>query len=303
MVKRYLLDVIIVSFNTATLLRQALQSVQTEVVENNIKEGTRITVIDNASTDGTSQMVRKNFPGVSLIVNNKNTGFAKANNQAIRKTSGKYILLLNSDAIVGKKAINALINELEINSKAGGSGPRLVNFDGGNQPSFGFFPTPWRVLFWMLFIDDIKFISDFFKPYHARHDFFYRRRRTVDWLSGACILVRREAFEKAGLFDESIFMYGEEVEFFYRMKKSGFEAIFTPNAIVRHKKGGSGRGTESGIVEEYLFIVHFYRIYFPGLVVPVRFLLKLGALLRMILFAIIGPTKKVSLYAKAFKVA
>ena len=156
----------------------------------------------------------------------------------------------------------------------------------------------------MSFLDDIPLIAKAVKPYHMENKNFYKMDQEVDWVSGACFMVRRKAIERAGLLDEKIFMYGEEMEWCYRIKKSGYEVFYTSTAEIFHYKGGSSDNPEtSGIDQEFSSLIYFYREHKPFWQMPIlKGLLMFGALLRIGLFGIIRkyPTR-IAIYAKAFK--
>ena len=153
----------------------------------------------------------------------------------------------------------------------------------------------------MFFLDDLPVISKFVRPYHASRREWYQDQHEVGWVKGAALLFRRDAVKSAGLLDEKIFMYGEEVEWCFRITERGGKIIFDPQSEITHIGGGSQKGPESAIIGEYRFIIYFFRKYHPGQFTQVRFLLKCGALLRLILFGIIGRFPEASIYAKALK--
>lgn len=297
------LSIIIVSFNTSDLLRKCLNRVYKSLSFGKIEKTSEVIVVDNASSDGSVEMVKKNFPKVLIIKNSNNLGFAKANNQGIKKSTGKFILLLNSDTEVEKDALSNLLHKIKSENR-GVVGGKLLNPDGFTQSSAGFLPNLSKVFFWMFFIDDIPILSKFIKPYHIEDKSFYEKEQLVDWVSGACFLFRREIIERVGLMDENIFMYGEELEWCYRIKKVGFQIVYVPDAHVLHHKGASSQGA-GGILEEFQAIIYLYKKHKPRWELPlVRLLLKIGALLRIIIFGIIGKYKtRLPTYAKAFKLA
>ena len=298
------LEVIIVSFNTAGLLNNCLKSLFDKLKKENLQKNTKVTVVDNASIDNSLSIVKKNFPQVNIIANKTNSGFASANNQAIRKSSAEYILLLNSDTIVLENSLSLLIKEISINKKVIAVGPRLLNKDGSIQQSFGFSPTFFRIFSWMLFIDDLPVFKNIIHPYHAQGSYWYKTKREVDWVSGAVILFKREIIKKIGLLDEKIFMYGEEVEWCYRIRKNKGLIIYFPDAQITHLGGGSQIIPGSNIIKEFESIIYFYQKHNKDFLIIVRYLLKIGALLRLILFGIIGfNPAKITLYAKAYKLA
>ena len=263
-------------------------------------------VVDNASSDESLKTLKENFPRVTLIENKENVGFAKANNQAILKSKGEYILLLNTDARVNDRAIEKSIEDFKKDKSLGVVGGKLVYEDRTLQKSAGFFPTLISVFNWMFFVDDIPLLNHFLKPYHVENSGFYKKSQNVDWVSGAYFMARKEVVDKIGLLDESLFMYGEEVEWCFRIKWAGYEVKLDPSIQIIHDKGGSSRiGKDAGIIEEFKFILYFYRKYKPRWQQKtVQLLLQAGIKLRSILFGIIPKHKsRKELYDKAFEVA
>lgn len=261
-------------------------------------------MVDNASTDGSVDFVRKHFPRVNLIINKANFGFARANNIAMRKAKGKLILLLNSDTQLKPNALDESIAAIHSDKKAAVVGGALFNSDGTVQSSFGFLPHLAKIFYWMLFIDDLPFSSCMLKPYHFHNNKSYTQKQIVEWVTGAFFLIKRSIAEKVGYLDENIFMYGEEVEWCYRITKAGYKVIYAPSAIALHEKGASGTGVNAGIAEEFRSILYLYkkhksnREYFIT-----RYLLLFGALLRLLLFGIIaGDSVKAKLYVKALQI-
>lgn len=298
------LEVVIVSYNTSSLLKDCLKSLIDCLQKENLFKNTKVSVVDNASSDNSIAMVKKYFPFVCLTENKTNVGFAAANNQAIRKSSAEYIFLLNSDTIVLPNAVSCLLDEIGKNEKIWAVGPKLLNSDRSLQQSFGYSPTFFRVFCWMLFLDDIPILSRLIRPYQASRKEWYQTYHEVDWVTGAALLFRNKITKKVGFLDEKIFMYGEEVEWCHRIRKMGGKIIFLPSSRIIHKTGGSQKAPGTGIIREFQSIVYFYQKYRSILVLPVRILLKIGALLRLILFGIIRQdSPKITLYAKAFQVA
>lgn len=300
------LSIIIVSYNTASLLHQCLASVENALTYKNLRKKSEVIVVDNASKDESQTLVKKNYPWVKLICNKKNLGFARANNQGIKIARGKYILLLNSDTRVKNNTFIKLLEAMSGRENIGVVGGKLLNRDNSIQQSMGFFPNLTRVFLWMTFLDDIPILTSLIKPYHITNKKYYRSRQEVDWVTGACFLVRKEVIRTSGLLDEKIFMYGEEVEWCYRIKKNGYQVIYYPQAEIYHDKGASSPvGQIAGIDKEYQAVLYFYGKHKPNWQkIAVKQLLLYGALLRLFLFGIIlRNPDKVKSYAKAIKVA
>jgi GT2 family glycosyltransferase len=293
MANKLKLSVIIVNYNTKTLLRQCLKSVishQSSVISY------ELIVVDNSSTDGSVAMVEKEFPSVKLIKNKENLGFAKANNQAIRFAQGRNILLLNSDTVVYKGALDSMVEFLDNHPEVGVVGPKLLNEDKTAQPSAGRFPS-LPVVIVMLFKEHFggsRFVR-------ASYD----KIREVDWVMGAAMMVKKEILKKTGLLDENIFMYMEEVEWCYRIKKAGFKVYFYPQAKITHLGGASSRtGRQEPILNIYKGLVFFYEKHKSGWEEFIlRILLKIKAFLAYVLGLITNNQYLKETYAQAYHLA
>ncbi len=249
------LSVIIVNWNTQDLLRQCLSSIYDTIEGLDLE----VIVVDNASQDDSVAMVKRDFPQVRLIENDENVGFTKANNQAMAVSEGHYILLLNSDAVILPGAIEVMIALAESHPHSGLVGAQLLNPDGSFQASYTDFPTLWR---------EFLILSKLGKLLHGRH---YPRHgpdetkgpRQVDYVEGACLLVRRQAFQETRGFDEDFFMYAEEVDWCYRLQQAGWEVWYTPQARIIHHRGASSRKKRvSAEAQLYRSRVMFFRKHY-----------------------------------------
>ena len=225
------LSIVIVSFNAAADLVNCLASLAAAppAVPH------EIVVVDNASSDGSVAAARA-VAGVRVIPLDRNAGFAAANNVGIKATQGELILLLNSDTIVPPGAIDALAGRLRRDPRIGVAGPRLVDGNGRPELSFGrmiAFDVEWRRKRLIREIErDIGDSRDWLRNETSREHF-------VDWVSGACLLVRRRDAEAAGLLDERFFLYTEDVDFCASIRKLGRTVLFTPVATITHLRGRS----------------------------------------------------------------
>lgn len=228
------LSVIVVSWNVVKLLRRCLQTLSEELSTINAE----VFVVDNASADGSAQMVAKEFPQFHLIANDSNLGFAVANNQALKMSGGEYVLLLNPDTEVQPGALSKLIGFLDQNPKAGIVAPQLLNSDGSIQRSCREFPTFAGMLYELLGLSKMFPSHPLFGRYKMLefdHDYI----RAVDQPEGACLMMRQSVIDEVGTLDEGFFMLFEEVDWCYRIKKAGWEIWFTPEAKVIHHYGQS----------------------------------------------------------------
>lgn len=253
------LSIVIVNWNVRELLRNCLKSLyaQTQAIT------FEAFVVDNASSDGSAEMVENEFPQVNLIKNENNLGFAKANNQAIKQSRGKYVLLLNPDTIVLDKAIVKLVQFMDEHIDIGAAGPKIMGSDNSVQLSCGMhFPTPWTELWTLTRLSYLfpknRIFGRCLMGYWSHND-----TREVDVVSGACIMVRREAIEEVGLLDEHFFLIAEEVDWCYRMKKAGWKVYLYANAEIVHFLGQSmQRSLINTNLEGYKSMYLFYRKHY-----------------------------------------
>lgn len=218
------LSIVIVAYNARAELDGCLQS----LAGHPPSVAHEIVIVDNASSDGTVQAVRARWPGVRLVEAGANVGFSKANNLGIRQSSGELVLLLNGDTIVPAGAIDALVAALDRRPDAAIAGPRLVDERGCAELSFGRMISPLNELRQKL-------------RARANVERLTSRERDVDWVSGACLLVRRADAEAAGLLDERFFLYTEDVDFCASVRARGRRVLFTPAAQIVHLRGRSRR--------------------------------------------------------------
>ena len=225
------LSIIIVTYNSMGHIDECLRS----LVENRPAVDHEIVVVDNASTDGTAAATRARWNGVRVIDAGANLGFARANNLGIQQTFGELILLLNPDTSIPARAVDMLVGALETRPDVAIAGPRLVNADGHAELSFGRMMSPLAEMRQKVLVRG----SEFGGPIAMYVESMTRRERDVDWVSGACLLVRRTDAESVGLMDERYFMYAEDVDFCAAVRAVGWKVLFTPSVQVTHVRGQS----------------------------------------------------------------
>jgi len=228
------LSIIIVSWNVKELLKKCLASIE----KNQGQLDSEIFVIDNASGDGSAKMVKTDFPQIKLIANQTNRGFAAANNQGIKQSQGKYILLLNPDTEILPNALSAMINFMDQNAEIGISGCKLLNPDKTLQFSVRRFPRLKAIILIFLKLAKIWPHNKTLNHYLAR-DFDYTAAQPVDQVMGAFFLIRQKVIEAIGLLDEKFFIWFEEVDFCRRAKLAGWEVWYYPQAKIIHHGGQS----------------------------------------------------------------
>ncbi len=304
------LSIIIISFNTEKLTRECVNS----VFKNTKGITFEIIVIDNASHDGSVLTLKKfeqKYPNVKIILNNENTGFGLANNQGIKVARGRYVLLLNSDTLVLDNVLGEMVSWMDKNPKVGISSSALKFKNGSIQGTGGYFPTLLRVLTWMSFIDDIPGFTNILKSFHPMHGLspfdknvdFFKKKKQMDWLTGAFFLIRREVLTKVGGFDKDYFMYVEEVDLCYRAKKAGWQIWYLPKWSIIHY-GGASSTAEFPLINEVKGLKTFYKKHMQSWKYnALRVLLKLGALLRIFVFGVLRGKDAAKTYAKVFLTA
>lgn len=248
------LSVVIVNYNVKFFLEQCLHSV--EVAIKGLES--EVFVVDNNSVDGSVEMVAEKFPGVKIIANNENTGFSKANNQAILQASGEYVLLLNPDTVVEHDTFTKSVAFMDAHPDAGGLGIKMVDGKGRFLPeSKRGLPTP-AVAFYKIFgLSSLFPKSKTFGQYHLGY-LDKEQTHVVDVLAGAYMMLRRETLEKTGLLDEDFFMYGEDIDLSYRITKAGYKNYYYPDARIIHYKGES---TKKSSVN-YVFVFYNAMVIF-----------------------------------------
>lgn len=255
------LSIVIVNWNTRELLSRCLRS----VYDTTRHLGFEVIVVDNASTDGSRDMVRREYPGAILIASAENEGFAKANNRAIRRSQGRYILLLNSDAFVCENTIEHMVTFMEGRPEAGMAGCKLLYEDGRLQPSCYAFPTLFTEFYIAVGLDKLFPRSRLFGKYCMTY-WDFDDVREVDVILGAFMLVRATAVADVGLMDERYFMFSEEVDWCYRFKEKGWKIYFYPHVEAVHLWGGSTRQVQAEMLMQlYGNRIEFFRKHYGKL--------------------------------------
>jgi GT2 family glycosyltransferase len=263
------LSIVIVSYNCREDLERCLEA----LAQHPPSVSHEVVVVDNASHDGTAAAVRARWPQLRVIEVGANLGFARANNIGIAQTSSELVLLLNPDTRVPAGAVDTLVRTLDLRSDVTVAGPRIVDATGRAELSFGAMISPLTELKQKLLVRG----NDRRSPVIAAYvDRITRSAREVDWVSGACLLVRRSDAERAGLMDERFFLYAEDVDFCAAVRARGGRVLFVPEAQIVHFRGRSAasapRATEAAYRRSQLA---FYEKHHPAWVPLLRAYLKL----------------------------
>ena len=221
------LSIIIVNWNTKEITLDCLRS----VFEQTKNLSFEVILVDNGSSDGSLTAIRRGFPSVRLIENRENLGFAKASNQGIKNSRGKYILLLNSDTVILKKALDKMVGFMERNAEVGACSARLVGTDRKTQHIAARFPS--------LFHYFNEYILGRPSANYPREK--YGRNMEVEALIGACLMLRKEVISQVGLLSENYFMYSEDVDLCYRIRKAGWKIMYLAEPEVVHLGGESSK--------------------------------------------------------------
>lgn len=268
------LSVIIVNYNVRYYIEQCINSVEraTKDIE------TEIFVVDNHSTDGSVPYLRRRFgKRIELIESNHNLGFARANNKAIRESTGEYVLLLNPDTFVGEDAIRQVVDFLDAHPKAGGIGVKMHNADGTlARESRRGIPTP--------FVSMLKMFG-FSKRYYMSYLSWDEPGR-IEVISGAFCMVRRKVLDEVGLLDKDFFMYGEDIDLSYRILKGGYENWFVPANILHYKGESTQKSSFRYVHVFYQAMIIFFRKHYGHLsflfTIPIQLAIYLRAFIALI---------------------
>lgn len=254
------LSILIVNWNARDLLGRCLESLPVSAAEDLVTE---VWVVDNASTDGSADFLHSAFPEVCLIANSENLGFAAANNQAAMKASGRYLLLLNPDTEVLPGALSSLVAYADAHPEIGVLGPRLLNRDGSLQRScWRSYPGPSMALIDALYLWKVPWIP-IARLSEYRPDELVEPR-DVDHLLGACLLIRREAWQDVGPLDEGYFLFLEETDWCWRAKRAGWRVVYYPHAaIIHHGQHSTRQYPARNLPHLYRSYCRFYRKHHP----------------------------------------
>lgn len=303
------LSVVIVNFNVCHFLEQALLSVQKAI------DGldAEVFVVDNNSVDESVKMVEQQFPWVKLIANKENTGFSKANNQAIKVSSGQYVLLLNPDTVLQEDSLHKCCEFMDQHSDCGGLGVRMIDGKGKFLPeSKRGLPTPSVALFKMIGLSTLFPKSRLFGRYHLKylseHD-----THEVEVLSGAFMMLRKRALDSVGLLDEAFFMYGEDIDLSYRLNLGGWKNFYYPGTTIIHYKGESTKKKSANYVKIFynamvLFAQKHYSSRMAGwfaffISIAVRFRALLALVFRLISSILLPIADFTAIYAGFYVIA
>lgn len=265
------LSIIIVNWNTKNFIEKCIES----IYNNPPSASFEIIIVDNASTDGSQGLIKDRFSNVILIENNENLGFSKANNIGFRRSNGKYILFLNPDTLVHENTLQKSIEFMEDHKDAGIISCKHLNPDGSFQSSAFDFLPPISIFAYILGLNKL------FKISWLRN---FSSVKTVDYVQGSYIMIRREVFQKIGGFDENFFMYGEDADLCKKVWDLGWKVYYLPDISITHYLGGSSRKNPDKLKYFILSTLFFYKKHKnKAQFEKLKIILKIALYIRMIL--------------------
>ena len=248
------LSVIIVNYNVRPFLENALVSLQKAMAG---VDG-EVYVVDNASDDGSVEMLRSKFPAVHLITNSRNTGFAEANNRALRQTKGRFILLINPDTVVQEDTLRTMIEFFEHNPDVGLAGCKILNPDGSLQLACRrSFPTPWVAFTKIIGLSSLLPNTKLFGKYNLTY-LNPEETYEVDAVSGSFMFVRQDVLKQVGGLDEQFFMYGEDLDWCYRIQRAGWKIFYVHSTRIIHYKGESAKRSDIDELKLFYEAMHLF---------------------------------------------
>ena len=276
----------IVNFNTWDLTSQCLRSIFEKQWKNNLE----VWVVDNASTDNSPSKIKEQFPGVKLITNKTNLGFGRGHNQVLEKAMGEYYFIINSDCKIEDGVFDEMVLFMDKNPQTHISSCKILDFDSQLQPNAGDLPVGLALISWL-------FNLDFFESsFHITDPKYYQKPKEVGWVSGNFMCLRGNNLK----FDKDFFMYFEDAELCYRVKKAGFKVMINPYTSIKHLSGGSLDNPKyRQWLGEYKGLYIFYKKHFGNLIaIFIKFLSYLSILLRIFAFALLGKIRYSYIYGK-----
>lgn len=300
-----ILSIIVISYNTSKITVDCLKSIYADKnlefdlskSQNDEKIPAELIVVDNISKDDSVVQIKKIKQPMVLIENKDNPGFGRTNNQALKIAKGNYILMLNSDTIILHSAISQSITWLSSHPEAVACTAQLLNPDQTIQISGGYFPNLANMTTWCLGLDDIPFINSLIKPFHPHtptfytHDRFFLTDHQQDWITGAFMLFRANQLKSIGGFDPDYFMYGEEMELFYRLRQkySHLQVWYLVGPQIIHIGRASSPQKSLPYSREHEGIVTFYSKHKPNQLFIIKTLLSINKFLRQTIYKIFRP--------------
>lgn len=285
-----LVTVSIVSFNSSQLIKDCLNSLLRFKYQNKVQ----VVVVDNASSDNSVAVIKKEFPQIKLIESKKNLGFAGGHNLVLKNIKSDFYLILNPDTQVPENVIDPMVKFLAQYPNCGIASCKVLNFNGSLQPNGGNLPNFLSVFSWLFNLDVLGLPS-----LHRNEISYYKKPHPVGWVSGNFMMIKKEVVDKIGPLNEEYFMYFEDIDYCFKANKNNFKVMINPAVSIKHLSGGSlDQPKLRQWTGEFKGLILFYQKqnFLVGL--GVRLLVYLASILRMVLFFIIGKFNISLTYAK-----
>lgn len=305
--KRLVISVVIVSWNTKDITDKCLASMKKAVAYVKNRADVEVIVVENDSEDGTPEMIAKKHPWVKLMPSGSDLGYGKGNNYGYNKCNknNDYLLLLNNDAYVNEDTLEKSLDFFGKNHECDVLGCQLKFLDGRFQPSAGFLPTPVSVWSWIWGLDLIPGTKFLFRPFHPTDKDFFKKDREVGWTMGAFLFMKMEVFNKSKGFDENFFMYMEEVEWCRRVKEAGYKVWYTPKFSITHVDKASAMGKPEELAKifrrEILGFVYYLRKNYSDQAYWFIPAIKVGVFVRYVAFLLLGNNMRQDAYLQTLK--
>ncbi len=299
------LSVIILSFNTKDITGRCLDNLKVakEYCQKKLKNNISVIVLDNASNDGSPELVKSDYPWVKLIASKENLGFSKGNNLVIKQVKSPFILLLNSDVYLEEESLYKALAYFRVNLNCDVLGAKLKYANGKLQPSCGNLPHPLNLIPWILGLGNLPILLNLIPPFHPKDKKYFSKAHRVGWIMGAFFMLKREVFERTGGFDENLFMHMEEVEWCKRIIKRGYKIWYGPSVEAVHLHGASTNfDLSASFLNELKGVKYFSLKHYKSSYQLVKLFLNLGLVLRVIVFSLLGKTKRARVYLEGLKV-
>lgn len=288
-----ILSIIILNYNTKDLILKCLKAIRSQYQNQLVSGEFEVIIVDNGSSDSSVESIEKEIKeaeNISIIKNKENLGFSKGNNLGEKKAKGRNLLFLNSDTQILDQGFLKMVNFLENHEKVGILGGRLKNLDGSSQKSVGKFYNLFNVFLMLLGAEKLGLLRE--SP---------KKEKKVDWVSGACLMIKSNLFKKIGGFDENFFMYVEDMEISFEANLRGFWTFFYPDVNLLHRELGSSNKTFA-ILNIYKGLSHFYKKYKPFWQYLILYLLlRLKSFVGIIFGILLNNRSLKETYLKAFK--
>lgn len=282
----------IINYKTKELTSNCIRS----ILNNKWRYSYKIWLVDNNSNDGSVEYLKKRFPKIKIIKSKKNLGFAGGHNLVLKKAKGRYFLILNSDTLIENQSLDGMIDFMDNNLDVGITSCKVLNFDGSLQPNGGDLPLGLSLINWLFNLESLGIKKPMF---HRIDKEYYSKIREVGWVSGNFIIIRNEVLKKVGLFNEKYFMYFEDTELCYRVKKANYKIMINPNFCIKHISGGSLDDPKyRQWLGEYRGLLRFYASFGYLQRLIVTFLVYFTTILRILAFGLIGRFDYAKTYAK-----